>query len=509
MAASHSTSLARRLDPLVANGMSDEAKKGDGEKKKRPDKPPPVERTVTSKHSVTIGDEVVHYTATAGTIFLRDAEDEPRAEVFYVSYTRDVDDTSARPVTFAFNGGPGSSAVWLHLGTLGPRRVEVQDAGPSRPPPNRIIENGQSILDVSDLVFIDPVGTGWSRVLGETKAAEFHSVKNDVTSVAEVIQRWTSRNGRWSSPRFIAGESYGTTRAASLAAHLSLDGMMINGVALVSAALMFQTIVFETGNDLPYVLYLPGYAATAAYHGKLATPPADLHAFLRDVETFAIEEYAPALMLGSSLPEGRRDELAKALAGMTGLDPALWRRHELRIDLSRFCRELLREEGEIVGRLDSRFRGILAEDADDPAEQDPSLFFPYGPYTSAIQDYLRRELGYEEERRYEVLSFSVNEGWKWSDEKRFGFINAASDLRRAMVQNPHLSVLFANGRYDLATPYFASMHTARHLGREPSIRRNVHETFYEAGHMMYLHEPSRAKLRDDLVALITGWSGRT
>ena len=473
---------------------------------KKKDKPPPKERTITTRHTVTIDGQKIPYTATAGTLFLRDAEDEPRAEVFYVAYTRDVDDPASRPVTFAFNGGPGSSAVWLHLGTLGPRRVEASDAGPSAPPPNRVVDNEHSILDVSDLVFIDPVGTGWSRTLGETKAAEFHTVKGDVTSVAEVIQRWTSRNGRWSSPRYIAGESYGTTRAASLAAHLCDHGMMVNGVALVSAALMFQTLIFETGNDLPYVLYLPGYAATAAFHGKLATDPGDLQAYLREVETFAVEEYAPALMLGASLPEARRDLLAERLGAMTGLDPALWRRAELRLDLGRFCRELLREEGEIIGRMDSRFRGLLTADGDDPTERDPSFFFPYGPFTSAIQDYLRRELGFEEERNYEVISFSVNEGWKWSDEsaKRFGYINAASDLRRAMVHNPYLSVLFASGIYDLATPYFASMHTARHLGREPSIRRNVRESFYDAGHMMYLHRPSRAKLRDDLVVLITG-----
>jgi len=483
--------------------MSEEETKTSAKKK---EKPAPKERTVTTRHSVTIAGQKIPYTATAGTLFLRDAEGEPRAEVFYVAYSRDVDDPASRPVTFAFNGGPGSSAVWLHLGALGPRRVEAKDALPSAPPPNRVVDNEHSILDVTDLVFIDPVGTGWSRPLGETKAKEFHTVKDDVTSVGEFIQRWTSRNGRWSSPRYVMGESYGTTRAASLAAHLGEHGVMINGVALISAALMFQTLIFETGNDLPHVLYLPAFAATAAFHGKLAEPRDDLQAFLREVETFAIEEYGPALMLGASLPETRRDLLAERLGAMTGLDPALWRRSELRIELGRFCRELLREEGEIVGRLDSRFRGLLAADSDDPGERDPSFYFPYGPYASAIQDYLRRELGFDEERNYEVISFSVNETWSWSDDKskRFGYINAASDLRRAMVQNPHLSVLFASGVYDLATPYFASMHTARHVGREVAIRKNIRESFYDAGHMMYLHPPSRAKLRDDLVVLITG-----
>jgi len=489
-------------------GSKDESRDGDGKKSKKDgDRDPPKERAVTTHHSATIGGEIVPYRATAGTLFLRDGKDEPKAEVFYVSYVRDGDpDPATRPVTFAFNGGPGSSAVWLHLGTLGPRRVESSDAGPTPPPPNRIVDNEHSILDVTDLVFIDPVGTGWSRPIGDTDAKEFHSLEGDVKSVGEVIQRWTSRHGRWASPRYLAGESYGTLRAAGLASHLTDAGMMVNGVALVSAALMFQTLVFETGNDLPYVLYLPGYAATAAYHHKLASPPEDRDAFLREVEDFAVREYGPALMLGAALPVERRDALADRLAEMTGIEAAIWRRHELRVDLSRFCGELLREEGEIVGRLDSRFRGIRAEHSDDPGEVDPALFFPYGAYTSAIQDYLRRELGFEEERRYEVLSFSVNEGWTWADAdaKRMGFPNAAADLRRAMVHNPHLKVLFATGRYDLATPYFASMHTARHLGREPRIRDNVREAFYDAGHMMYLHEPSRAQLRDDLVALITG-----
>ncbi|MCB9597084.1 MAG: peptidase S10 [Sandaracinaceae bacterium] len=478
----------------------------DAETTEKKDKPRPVERTVKSQRSIEIAGEVVRYTATAGTLFLKDDKDEPRAEVFYVAYTRDVPDPTVRPVTFAFNGGPGSASVWLHLGALGPRRVEASDADATPPPPNRLVDNEHSILDVTDLVFIDPVGTGWSRVLGDVEASEFHGVKEDVASVAEVIQRWTSRNGRWASPRFLAGESYGATRAASLAAHLATEGMMVNGVVLVSAALMFQTLVFETGNDLPYVLYLPGYAATAAYHDRLVRPPKDRAAFLREVERFAIEEYAPALMLGAALPVERRDALAETLGSMTGLDPRVWRQHELRVGLGRFCRELLRDEGRIVGRLDSRFTGFLAEDSDDPGEEDPSLYYPYGPYTTAIQDYLCRELGYEEERRYEVLSFSVNEGWKWTDDeaKRHGFINAAADLRRAMVHNPHLRVLFASGYYDLATPYFASVHTARHLGREPSIRAHVAETFYEAGHMMYLHEPSRGVLRDDLLKLIRG-----
>ncbi|HJL14320.1 MAG TPA: hypothetical protein RMH99_01620 [Sandaracinaceae bacterium LLY-WYZ-13_1] len=485
--------------------MPDDAKEPSADSKDGgdPKKPPPEERRSVTRHAVEIGGERVEYTATAGTLFLRDDEDEPRASVFYVAYTRDGVDPATRPITFAFNGGPGSSAVWLQLGALGPRRADVPDAEPSPPPPHRLVDNEQSILDVTDLVFVDPVGTGYSRPLGETKAKEFHGVEEDVKSVGEFVRRFMSRHSRWNSPRFLAGESYGATRAAALSAHLAAEGLMVNGVVLLSPALTFQTLVFETGNDLPHVLYLPGFAVTAAYHGALEDEPSDLPSFLDEVERFALEEYAPALLAGASLPEDRRQQMASKLAAYTGIDAALWLRYDLRIDLARFCRELLRDSDEVVGRLDARFRGILAHVNDDPGEHDPSLHYPYGPYAALINDYLRRELGYEEERKYEVISFQVNEAWQWRRAEKpsepFGYINVAPELRRAMVQNPHLLVFFANGLYDLATPYFASMHTARHLGREPQIRRNVHEAFYEAGHMMYLHEPSRQKLRADLL----------
>lgn len=472
-------------------------------KKATKDRPPPEERTSVTHHAVEIAGERVEYTATAGTLFLRDDDDEPRASVFYVAYTRDGCDPATRPITFAFNGGPGSSAVWLQLGALGPRRADVPDAEPSPPPPHRLVDNEHSILDVTDLVFVDPVGTGYSRPLGEAKAEEFHGVEQDVKSVGELVRRFMSRHGRWNSPRFLAGESYGATRAAALSAHLAAEGLMVNGVVLLSAALTFQTLVFETGNDLPHVLYLPGFAATAAHHGVLAQRPTDLPAFLAEVERFALEEYAPALLAGAALSEERRQQVAARLAGYTGLPVQLWLRHDLRVDLSRFCRELLRDRDRVVGRLDSRFVGILAHVDDDPGEHDPSLHYPFGPYAALINDYLRRELGFEEERKYEVLSFQVNESWQWrradKPSEPFGYINVAPNLRRAMVQNPHLQVFFASGLYDLATPYFASMHTARHLGREPQIRQNVHEAFYEAGHMMYLHAPSREKLRADLL----------
>ncbi len=475
-----------------------------GEKKKKKKKKKrkgPKERTESSRHSVEIDGALLEYTATAGTLFLRGPDDTPRASVFYVAYTADHrGDPAERPITFAFNGGPGSSSVWLQLGALGPRRALVTDAGPNRSGAPRLAPNECSILDVTDLVFIDPVGTGYSRALGETEAKEFHTVKEDVRSIAEFIRRYTTRHRRWTSPRFIAGESYGTTRAAALAAHMSQHGAMVDGLVLVSAALMFQSFVFEAGIDLPYVLYLPAYTATAAFHGRLDPAPSDLRAFLAEAERFAVEEYQPALTLGAALDPDRRTRLAGRLSELSGLPAALWLERDLRVDLPTFCRELLRGEGRIVGRLDARFTGLLSNPSDDPGAEDPSLFYPYGPYTALMQDYLARELGYAEERPYNILSFEVNQGWRWSDEnKPVGFINATPDLRRAMIENPALSVFFGSGLYDLATPYFASMHTARHLGREPQITAQITEAFYDAGHMMYLHEASRRKLRDDLV----------
>lgn len=478
--------------------MSDEDKKDEKKDEKKKDKPPPVERTSITQHRVEIDGRTIEYTATAGTLFLRDKDDEPRAAIFYVAYTRDGIDRAARPITFAFNGGPGSSAVWLHLGILGPRRADIPDAAAPPPPPHRLVDNPQSILDVTDLVFVDPVGTGFSTPLGSAKASDFHGIKTDVESVAEFIRRYLSRHGRWNSPRFLIGESYGTTRAAGLAVALADEGIVVNGLVLVSAALMFQTFVFETGNDLPHVLYLPGYAATAAYHGVIERTP-DL---LEAAQAFAIERYGPALMLGSALAEERRLEIADELVRFTGLSAAWLLQKDLRIELHDFVRQLLKSRQQVVGRLDSRFTGLDPDpDAGPETQHDPSFTYPYGPYAALLNDYVHRDLGYTDERRYEIISLKVNEAWQWHEEqKRLGYVNVGKDLRRVMIQHPHLRVFFANGIYDLATPYFASMHTARHLGREPQIRANIREAFYDAGHMMYLHAPSREKMRSDLIA---------
>lgn len=466
-------------------------------------KAPPEERRSVTEHSMRVGGETVRYTATAGTLFLKGEDGEPEASIFYVAYTKDgVDDTSDRPVTFTFNGGPGSSSVWLHLGAFGPRRVDFPDAEQPEPPPYDLVDNAHSLLEETDLVFIDPVNTGFSRPLGDAEEKQFLGVEEDVKAVYEFIRRWTAENERWNSPRFLAGESYGTTRAAKLVNHAQDQGMFFNGVVLVSSILNFQTARFETGNDLPYVLFLPTYAATAYYHDALPETPPDLEAFLAEARAFALEEYGPALLKGDKLAGEVRERIVDGLHRFTGLEPDFIRRANLRVSIFRFTKELLRDGRRTVGRLDSRYHGIDSDAAGERFEHDPSYTAILGPYTAALNDYVRDELGFEEERNYEILSGKVNQNWNWQVKGRSGYVNVAEDLREAMSTNTHLKVLIANGYYDLATPFFATEYTVDHLGLEPELRDHVELTYYAAGHMMYIHPPSLEKLKQDVASFI-------
>lgn len=479
------------------------------EPKKDEERPPRPERTTSRSQTTVIEGRTFAYTATAGTLNLKDDKGAERASVFYTSYVLDdVPAASKRPVTFCFNGGPGSSAVWLQLGLLGPRRVDIPDAVAPPPAPYALVDNAFGLLDRTDLVFIDPVGTGFSHPLGKAKDEEFHSVKGDVESVGAFVERWTSRHHRWNSPKYVAGESYGTTRAAGLAHHLQQKGLFVNGLVLVSLALDFSTFVFEAGNDLPNVLFLPTYAATAAYHGMLQDPPKDLDAFLEEVRAFAIDEYAPALLRGSRLDTKRKRALSKKLSHYTGLDAVAIEARDLRIEDMWFARQLLGSPGKVVGRLDSRYTGRDPDRYAPVATTDPSYDALYGPYSALINDVLRRELGWDADEEYQVISGKVNQDWRWLQDKRMGFPHVVEDLRRALLSNPHLRVLVCNGLYDLATPFFASEHTIDHLGVDPEVRRNVHLTTYGAGHMMYQHPPSLAKLRADLVAFYDGEAPR-
>lgn len=458
------------------------------------------DRLVESRHGIRVDAGRIDYTAVAGTTVLRDRQGRPRAEVFSVAYLRDgVDDVAQRPVTFVFNGGPGSSSVWLHLGVIGPRRVDFADAVQPRPAPYRLLDNPHGLIEVSDLVFIDPVGTGYSRALGEAKAEEFHGVKEDVESVGEFIRLWTQRNGRWNSPKFLAGESYGTTRAAALVNHLqNSEGMFFNGVMLVSSILNFQTARFTPGNDLPYVLFLPTYAATAWYHGRIQPRPA-LDTFLAEVRAFAEGDYAAALMRGDRLPPEHATAIATRVAAYTGTTPQFVRNNNLRVPIFRFTKELLRDQRRSVGRLDSRYIGIDRDAGSDRFDTDPSYTAILGPYSAALNDYLRVALKFDDDRKYEILSGEPGRNWKWGS----GFVNTGEDLREAISRNPHLRVHVANGYYDLATPFFASEYTFDHLGLEPALRGNISMSYYESGHMMYQHPESLAKLGQTLRAFVT------
>ncbi len=479
-------------------------------------KPVPQDQLVTTEHRLTLDGKEIAYTVTAGTLVLKEesektgdkageAEGEkPKATVFFVAYTlKDTDDSAKRPITFSFNGGPGSSSVWLHLGVLGPRRVVMDDLGQLPPPPYRLTDNVYSLLDQTDLVFIDPMSTGYSRPVVGEKAKEFLNFKKDIESVGDFIRLYTTRYQRWLSPKFLIGESYGTTRAAGLSGYLQeRHGMYLNGIMLVSSILDFSTADTQPGNDLPYILYLPTYAATAWYHQRLETNlQKDLRQLLVEVETFAWGDYTSALMRGAALPAKERAQIAKRLARYTGLSADYIDRVNLRIEIMRFTKELLRDQRRTVGRLDSRFVGIDRDSGGETFEHDPSMSAITGPYTATFYDYVRRELGFESDLPYEVLNFKANEQWSFAQHEN-RYVEVAETLRKAMTINPYLKVFVANGYYDLATPYFATEYTVNHLSLDPSLQGNISLGYYEAGHMMYIHLPSLAQLKQDLAAFI-------
>ena len=479
------------------------------EEKLAPKKPEVADRLSTTRHRVKAGGRALEYTVTCGTLVLREESEKegksegekPRAQVFFVAYTLEgVKDRAARPVTFSFNGGPGSSSVWLHLGLLGPRRVELEgEDGHAPVPPGRLVDNPLTLLTESDLVFVDPVGTGYSRMVEGEKVKEYHEYKRDLESVGEFIRLFCSRYGRWSSPKYLIGESYGTTRASGLAAHLlERYGMYLNGVMLVSCALDFQVLRFDPGNDLPHVLFLPTYAATAWYHERL---PADLRKkplrkLLDEVEAFAGGEYAAALFQGARLPEKERRAIAARVARYTGLSEDYVERADLRIEIFRFCKELLRDRHLTVGRLDSRFTGTDRDAVGEEFEYDPGFAGIYGPYSAAMNAYVRDDLGFQADLPYEVLKAFYTD-WGWKDfANRYASVGEA--LRKSMSMNPHMRVLVASGYFDFATPHFAADYSIDHLGLAPALRGNVRRTYYEAGHMMYVHRPSLERLAKEL-----------
>jgi len=471
----------------------------------------PRDEIVQTRHTITINGREIPYTVTCGRMVLKEEAEKkgenegvsegekPKASIFFIAYTRDdTPDRAQRPLTFSFNGGPGSSSVWLHLGVLGPRRVLMDESGNPLPPPYRLVDNESSLLDLTDLVFIDPVSTGFSRAVVGEKAKEFHGFKKDIESVGDFIRLYTSRYQRWLSPKFLIGESYGTTRAAGLAGYLQeRHGMYLNGIMLVSVVLNFQTLDFDYGNELPYTFFLPTYTATAWYHQRLQGELAqDLRRALAEAKAFALGEYTQALLKGDSLSGEERQQVVARLAALTGLTEDYIERANLRIQIFRFTKELLRHERRTVGRLDSRFKGIDRDAAGETPEDDPSLTATMGPYTACFNDYVRSELQYESDLPYEILSRRVHP-WSFAEHEN-QYVNVAETLRKAMTNNPFLKVYVANGIYDLATPYLATEYTFDHLMLDPSLRSNLRMGYYEAGHMMYIHLPSLRQMKQEL-----------
>lgn len=449
--------------------------------------PPAVERVETTQHSISVNGRTISYTAKAGTLVLKREDEHPLASIFYVAYTRnDITDKSKWPITFAFNGGPGSSSVWLHLGALGPRRVVMGSPEGIQPnPPYHMADNESTALTFSDIVFIDPVTTGYSRQAPGVNPAQFHGVQGDLDSVADFIRDYLTKSERWASPKFLAGESYGTTRAAGLSQLLLERGIYLNGITLLSSVLNFQTISFAVGNDLPYVLFLPTYTAAAWYHKKL--PPdlaGDLQKAINESRHFAENEYSVALMKGDSLTPAERTSVAQHLARLTGLSPKFIEESNLRVTMGRFSKELLRDQRRTIGRYDSRLEGIDLDSAGERAEYDPSYAAVLGVYTAMFNNYVRTDLKYSSDLPYEILTGRV-QPWKY-DRAQNRYLNVAEGMRQALTQNPAMHVLVGAGYYDLATPFFGAEYTMDHLGLDPTLRDHVHIYYCDAGHMLYM-----------------------
>jgi carboxypeptidase C (cathepsin A) len=456
------------------------------------------EKPVVTEHQIQLPGRLLRYKASTGMMPLKTENGDIEANLFYVAYTAEPA-TARRPLTICFNGGPGAGSLWLHLGAIGPKRVRMKDDGSLPPPPYELPDNEQTWLEQSDLVFVDPVGTGYSRAKNPETGKKFWGVRGDIESVGQFVRLFLTRFERWDSPLFLAGESYGTTRAAGLSQYLADHGIALNGVILISTVLNFQTVRFAPGNDTPYPLYLPTYTATAWYHKKL---PGDLQADLRkaieEARQFAGGAYVQALHKGDQLAAAERDGVVKKLARLTGLSEAYLKRADLRPEIMRFCKELLRSEGKTVGRLDSRITGIAPPDTAEQPEFDPSMTAIRPPYTAMMNSYSRGQLKFTIDREYYSLGGGIGAPWSFDLQGGQGFADTAVNLKNAMAKNPHMKVFIGSGFYDLATPFYAAEYTINHLGLDPALRANIRWAEYEAGHMMYVHVPSLSKLKRDI-----------
>jgi len=501
------TALVLPLMLPAAPLAAEEAKDQKSIAEEKPEAQPEAKSNSTD-HRVVIDGTTIEYTATAGWLIQKNDKDEPIARFGYTAYSRKgVSDSSRRPIMFAFNGGPGSSSIWLHMGILGPRRVVVEDEGYAPPPPSTRVDNAYSVLDVTDLVMVDPVGTGFSKPLGEAKGTDFWGVDQDIRSVGSFINQFVTENGRWASPKYILGESYGGIRTAGLVWHLqSIYGMNFNGVIEVSPFLDMGSGIDGAGIDLPHVLYLPTLAATAWYHDAIPDKAASLDAFVTEVEEFAYDEYAPALLKGYTIGVEEKRMVAEKLASYTGTSADYWEKADLRVSHPQFLQQLKRDERMIAGRIDSRFIGPAVNPLAEEMDYDP--FFPaVGPaFTAAFLDYMHGELGFGRDERYQIMGGVTDWDWEHRPPDSQGWAvpwaSLRGDLAQALTMNPGLHLLVQQGYYDLATPTLATKHDIAHLDVSPEARKRIRMEYYEAGHMMYLHEPSMRKFRDDLASFV-------
>jgi len=484
--------------------------KSAAEKDKKPaEGAPPKEESSITDHTIKLGGQTISYKATAQTTLLKDDKGEPAALLYSTAYTRsDVKDPGTRPVAFVYNGGPGSSSVWLHMGSFGPRRVVTLNAAVTPPAPYKVEDNIYSLLDRTDLVFVDPVGTGFSHAVGKAQNKDFWGVDPDIKSLAQFIEIYITRGNRWNSPKFLIGESYGTFRSAALANYLQdRHSIYINGIVLISSVLDLGTISFYPGTDNAYIYYLPSYAATAWYHKMLKDRPDDRNAFLDEARKFAQGEFASAMMKGDKLTDPEKSDIARKMARFTGLSEEYLVKANLRVNLFQFMKELQRSRGLTTGRLDARFSGPTYDLLGEFAEYDPQETAISGAFVAAFNGYVREDLKFGADKTYHVAADFEGQNWDWKHKgaDQFGFPgspNVEGDLIGAMLANPHLRVEVENGIYDLATPFFATEQTMDHLGLAPNLRSNIKLQYYDAGHMMYVRDEDLAKLKANVAAFI-------
>jgi carboxypeptidase C (cathepsin A) len=485
----------------------------------RPAGPPPrAESPVTTQHSLTIGGRSITYTATAGTLLVRNEKDEPTASIGYVAYVQraagDASEAGRRPITFAYNGGPGSSSLWLHMGALGPRRIVTTDAGSTPPAPYKVVDNVYSILDKTDLVLIDPVGTGFSHAIGEGKDKDFWGVDPDIESISRFIVRYVDDNDRWGSPKYLFGESYGTTRSAGVVDYLQTHAnMAFNGVILLSVGIDFEAIYPLPGNDKSYPLALPSFAAAAWYHHALPRRPDPLEPFLAEVRAFALGDYASALLKGDALAAPERDAIAEKIHQYTGLSADYVKQAKLRVRPSQFAQELLRSQHLTLGILDARFAGASLDPLGEDADYDPLSSAIGAPFTAAFLDYLHSDLKFGQGRTYTVLGDRISVLWDFRHHVPnlpfpLPVPDTSADLIHALATNPHLRILTLSGYYDLATPFLAAESMMSHLLLEKEQRSRIEMKYFEAGHMMYLHEPSLKEMKEAVAAFYDATGGQ-